>query len=224
MCVYFALLLRFRAPSLIDQRTSFFRSYWSCGSQTALSHTTNTTTVDADLFLPLGHRSPHSRLQSHKQVNLRVGSQWRVRLHLCPTLAWLAPVLLEEGNIEVYIMAARSIRTLGAMWRWIPFDDLTITGSVLALDADDINTGFSNWNAVESWTRSTQGFIRWIHAWKCVALRSAALHCTVLRCVASGSLCNAAPHHAYPLPLSFVALRCVWSRPMSDCSLLDTSS
>lgn len=142
-------------------------------------------------------------------MNLRVGSHWRVRLHLCPTLAWLAPVLLKEGNIEVYIMEARSIRTLGAMWRWIPFDDLTITGCVLALDADDITTGFSNWKAVESWMRSTQGFLRWVHAWKCVALRSTALRC------ASGSHPSAAPHHSDPLPLSSscVANNCVWSRP-----------
>ena len=102
--------------------------------------------------------------RTHAMVNHHFAPRWSVRLHLDPQLEWLVPTFLSLGNVEVHVMAMGSIRTLGAMWRWIPFDDTTLH-SVLALDADDNITAFQNWPAVESWRRSPLGYVRWYHGW-----------------------------------------------------------
>ena len=103
-------------------------------------------------------------IESHAKVSKRLLS-WRVRIHLAPGLHFFVPIFLELGNIEVYLMKGPSIRTSGALWRWLPFADRTIPGAVVALDSDDTNTAFHNWPAVQSWERTSLSHLRWVHGW-----------------------------------------------------------
>jgi hypothetical protein len=81
-------------------------------------------------------------------------SDWGTIVHIAPSLSWLSPLLLAVGNVEVHTMAAESIRTAGALWRWLPFDDARLD-AVLSFDADIMDGGGPllppMWSAIEKW-------------------------------------------------------------------------
>ena len=60
---------------------------------------------------------------------------WMLRIYLAPELRWTTQLLLAPGVVQLRIMARSSIRSLGMMWRWLAFDDTSLTAAV-ASDAD----------------------------------------------------------------------------------------
>jgi len=92
---------------------------------------------------------------------------WGVVLHIGPSLAWLAPLILGAGkNIEVVIMKSDGIRTAMSLWRWLPFDD-TRFETVLALDSDETpqeEDAFAIWPAVLKFTDddNSHAMMRWM--------------------------------------------------------------
>ena len=105
--------------------------------------------------------------------------EWSTRVHLSPELEPLASDILAAGNVQVAIMAAPSIRTAGAFWRWIAFDDTTLD-TVIACDSDEADGTFGGtilstlWSGVEVWRAQgpDQGhaIFRWFTGWTELAL------------------------------------------------------
>ena len=106
---------------------------------------------------------------------------WGVIVHLAPELEWLAPLLLESGIVRVGIMSEQALRTSGAFWRWIPFDDKSLD-LIIAVDADDCADDTSGtvlaklWEAVDAWGSepdaldveqrwSSHSVFRWLTGW-----------------------------------------------------------
>mgnify|MGYP006126546657 FL=1 len=95
---------------------------------------------------------------------------WGAIVHLSPKLIWLRPILLATGNCEVRMMAAPSVRTAGALWRWLPFDDTTLD-AVISFDADNMAGGKPLqqpfWSAITAWLDAPPGhsksILRWVH-------------------------------------------------------------
>ena len=100
--------------------------------------------------------------------------EWSARVHLSPKLEPLAADILAAGNVQVAIMADPSIRTAGAFWRWISFDDTSLD-TVIACDSDEADGNFGGtilanlWSGVEHWRKqgATEGhaFFRWFAGW-----------------------------------------------------------
>ena len=99
---------------------------------------------------------------------------WGVRIYISPELVSVVSDLLGAGNVEVAVMTTRSIRTAGAFWRWLAFDDPSLD-AVVACDADEVNgeTGgtivATLWRAVEDWLapgpNAGTAFFRWFPGW-----------------------------------------------------------
>ena len=106
---------------------------------------------------------------------------WGVVVHLDPRLHWLEATLLESGIVRIGIMKEGAIRTSGAFWRWIPFDNKRLD-LVIAVDADDCADDTSGtvlahlWEAVVSWAAEPNSMLhsdrwkehntmRWLTGW-----------------------------------------------------------
>ena len=100
--------------------------------------------------------------------------EWSVRVHLSPELEQLAGDILAAGNVQVAIMSAPSMRTAGAFWRWIAFDDTTLD-TVIACDSDEADGTFGGtilstlWSGVEAWRAQGpdrgHAIFRWFTGW-----------------------------------------------------------
>ena len=106
---------------------------------------------------------------SREMNNPGAQSGWGTIVHLAPSLVWLKPILLATGNCEVHMMAAASIRTAGAFWRWLPFDDTSLD-VVLSFDADNMAGGRPlrqpKWTAIAEWMEHShkgQALLRQYH-------------------------------------------------------------
>ena len=76
---------------------------------------------------------------------------WGVIVHISPDLEWLTPIILGIcKRIEVVVMESKSMRSLGMLWRWLPFDDKRFD-TVLALDVDGFKSTTRRWPSV--WAR-----------------------------------------------------------------------
>ena len=116
----------------------------------------------------------------HMNSDGDIAGAWGTIVHLSPVLSWMAPILLRTGNCEVRMMATPSMRTAGALWRWLPFDDTTLD-VVLSFDADDMNGGTPLqeplWSAIARFMEprhDSQALLRQFHG---ASARNSAIPC-----------------------------------------------
>jgi hypothetical protein len=107
-------------------------------------------------------------------IRTRMPSDWSARVYISPELEPIAADILQSGNVEVAIMAAPSIRTAGAFWRWLSFDDVNLDIAI-ACDSDELDGTFGGtvlatlWSGVTKWRESGpqrgHAILRWFVGW-----------------------------------------------------------